>query len=480
MSTLPKIDCSRARSLSRRSWLRAGGLTGLGLASHVWSAQWGPGLSAFAADEVARPAPGFGRAKSVIVVFANGGQSHIDMWDPKPDAPLEVRGAFDPIATALPGAWFTAPMPRIARVADRLTLVRGMSHDDIDHGSAVYLSLTGTYHAQRSSNPPPRPNDAPTLGAVLRRVGLGVRFAHDAIHLNGPALLPAEPGPGQNGGLLGRAFEPLVVGDVRQAAGTLPGLALHADLPLERIDRRLELLWALEQRSAEQAALDLDESYAQAFQMLASPAARRAFDLSAEPAATRDRYGRNRSGQALLLARRLVEAGVPYINVIWNQSNRGQDDDPDETDRYGWDTHNDIFVSLRERLLPRFDLSFSALIEDLDQRGLLDQTLVVCMGEFGRAPRVAVERNFAGTSPGRKHWANVYSVALAGAGVRRGAIVGASDRLGAEPVGQRYGPWDLAATIFHALGIAPDRHYTDTFDRPFAVSTGRPIEALYA
>jgi hypothetical protein len=175
-----------------------------------------------------------------------------------------------------------------------------------------------------------------------------------------------------------------------------------------------------------------------------------------------------------------VEAGVPYINGIWNQSNRGQDAEPDDTDAYGWDTHNDIFDSLKNRLLPRFDESFSALLEDLDQRGLLDQTLVVCMGEFGRAPRVALEAKFAGASPGRKHWASVYSIVLAGAGVLRGAVVGASDRLGGEPITERYGPWDVAATMFHALGIDPRGHYTDSLGRPYSITTGRPIEALYA
>jgi hypothetical protein len=193
----------------------------------------------------------------------------------------------------------------------------------------------------------------------------------------------------------------------------------------------------------------------------------------------RDRYGRHRSGQGLLLARRLVEAGVPYINVIWNHTNRGQDKDPDDTNVYGWDTHNDIFDALQNRLLPRFDESFSALIEDLDQRGLLSETLVVCMGEFGRAPRVALEPKFAGATPGRKHWASVYSIVMAGAGVQRGAVVGASDRMGAEPITERYGPWDAAATMFHALGIDPRGHYTDTLGRPWAITGGKPIEAVY-
>ena len=463
-------------SITRRQWLRLSSLGGLALA--------GRRLLAQEADQPRQMASGFGKAKSVILVFANGGQSHIDTWDPKPKAPLDVRGAFSPISTAVPGLQFCEHLPRVAKVADRLTVIRSMSHQDIDHGSAAYLALTGIYHSQRSSNPPPSPNDAPTYGAVLRRVQQGARFAHDAVHLNGPALVPETPGPGQDGGLLGRAYEPLLVGDVRHAAGTLPGLTLQADLPLDRLSHRLDLLKSLDRQSHrlrdDAKALDLDQSYLQAYEMLASPIAREAFNLESEPAALRERYGLHRSGQAMLLARRLVEAGVPFVNVIWNQSNRGQDQDPKETDLYGWDTHNDIFVALRDRLLPRFDQSFSALIEDLDQRGLLEETLVVCMGEFGRAPQVALERNFAGSTPGRKHWPLVYSIVLAGAGVQRGAVVGASDRLGAEPASDRFGPWDVAATMFNALGIDPGQHYTDALDRPFAVSLGHPIVAAYS
>jgi uncharacterized protein (DUF1501 family) len=462
--------------LSRREWLRLGAAAGLGLAGGTSVGQ--------GSESKSPPAPGFGRAKSVILVFANGGQSQIDMWDPKPNAPLDVRGAFSPIATALPGVQFCEHMSRIARVADRFTLVRSLAHEDLDHGTAAYLALTGTYHARRSGNPPPGPNDSPTYGAVLRRLKSPSKAMHDAVHVNGPALMPLEPGPGQNGGFLGRAFEPLLVGDTSAAAGAIPDLAPRSDVPAVRLNDRLSLKQTLDRYAArlesEPQARDMSRHYGQALEMLASSRTRDAFDLEAEPAATRDRYGRHRSGQALLLARRLAEAEVPYINVIWNHTNRGQDFEPAVTDEYGWDTHNDIFAALKDRLLPRFDESFSALIEDLDQRGLLDQTLVVCMGEFGRAPRVALEKNFAGATPGRKHWASVYSIVMAGAGVQRGAVVGASDRIGAEPVSDRYGPWDVAATMFHALGIDPRGHYVDPFGRPFSITTGRPMEAIYA
>jgi len=460
--------------LSRRAWLRLAGLGGLGLAAG----------GARGGESPAWQAAGFGRAKSVILVFANGGQSQIDMWDPKPNAPLDVRGAFQPIGTRVPGVHLCEHLPQVAKIIDRCTIVRSLSHEDLDHGSAAYLALTGVYHARRSGNPPPTPNDIPTYGAVLRRVSKQPRFVSDAIHVNGPALVPREAGPGQNGGFLGRAYEPLVVGDPNSAAGAIPGLAAQAELPTVRHGVRLSLKQALDRTAqrleADPRAVDMSRQFQQAYSLLASAAAREAFDVEAEPAAIRDRYGRHRSGQALLLARRLVEAGVPYINVIWNHSNRGQDDAPDDTDLYGWDTHNDIFASLKDRLLPRFDESFSALIEDLDQRGLLSQTLVVCMGEFGRAPRVALEPKFAGATPGRKHWASVYSIVAAGAGVSRGAVLGASDRLGGEPITDRYGPWDVAATMYSALGIDPRGHYTDTFGRPYLITSGRPIDGLYA
>ncbi len=455
--------------MQRREWLRIAALSGLGLATATGAAE--------------RKAAGFGLAKSVIVVFANGGQSHIDMWDPKPNAPLDVRGAFRPIATAVPGIQFCEHLPRVADVADKLTVIRSMSHEDLDHGSAAYLSLTGCYHARRSGNPPISATDVPTFGAVLRRMRGGDAALADAVHLNGPALLPREPGPGQNGGFLGRAFEPLVVSDLGAASGAVPGLAANVELPSSRLHERLSLKQSLDlaTRNLEgnTRALDLNRLYGQAFNILTAAKARESFDLEKESAATRDRYGRHRSGQSLLLARRLVEADVPYINVIWNHSNRGQDDAPSDTDLYGWDTHNDIFTALQHQLLPRFDESFSALLADLEERGLLDQTLVVCFGEFGRAPRIAVEPKFKGVSPGRKHWSTVYSMIMAGAGVKRGAVVGASDRQGAEPVGERYGPWDVAATIFNALGINPETHYTDSFGRPFPIAQGQVIEAAY-
>ncbi len=468
----------RGGRITRREWLRIGGF---GAACSLWPRPdvplWGR------QDSKSPPIPGFGRARSVIVVFASGGQSQFETWDPKPHAPREVRGEFAAIPTSVPGTFICEHMPRLAQLAHRYCIVRSMSHADLDHGSAVYLSLTGRYHRRLSSNPDPAADDEPCHGAILTRIRPTRRFVATAVHVNGPAQVPEKIAPGQFAGFLGTEYEPMQVGDVSSGPVALPGLTPLEALPPVRLDARKTLLETLESYRRElhrsRPMTTMSQLYQRAFAMLEDPTTRHAFDLSAEPASLRQRYGRNRSGQACLLARRLVQAGVPFITVIFNHTNRGQDRDPKQADLYGWDTHNDIFLAMREYLLPRFDQAFSALLEDLHERGLLDETLVVAMGEFGRAPLVALEPRFAGASPGRKHWAAVYSIVFAGAGVRGGTVVGRSDRRGAYPASEKYGPWDVQATMFSALGIDPAMRYSDATGRSIPVSNGRPINALY-
>ena len=469
------------RRVNRREWLKVGTLAGLGVGCH--SALSIPRAIGKEIPSGAETPVGCGRAKSVIVLLASGGQSQLETWDPKPNAPDGIRGEFSSIATSVPGVTFCEYMPRIARAANLMTIVRSMSHDDLDHGSAIYLSLTGQFHPRKSSNFPPRPEDAPALGAILQRVRPAGQFPYSAIHLNGPVLIPDTPSPGQYAGFLGRTFDPLTIGDVTQPSIILDGLEPQPELPIVRQSARTSLLESFD-RARKQADSDrsmraMNELYRQAHSLLESPRCRQAFDLSQESNTVRDRYGRFRSGQACLLARRLVEAGVPLVTVFLNEIIRGQDFAFGQTDAYGWDTHNDIFDSMKNHLLPRFDICLSALLEDLQQRGLLDSTLVVCMGEFGRAPRVAPEPNFAGFSPGRKHWAAVYSIAMAGAGVARGHVVGASDRIGAYPETTPISPGDVAATIFSSLGIDPTKHFTDPTGRPVPIAPGRPIKELY-
>lgn len=461
--------------MRRREWLNmtsGAGLTFLGEVLRQRSAR---------SDEGSRGA-GFGRAKSVLVVLASGGQSQLETFDPRPDAPLEVRGQFGAIESSVPGTFLCEHLPRLAKLAQRYAIVKSMSHEDLDHGSALYLTLTGQYHQRITSNPPPRETDHPFFGSVLEQVRPKSKFLRTSVMVNGPALVPFEPGPGQFAGLLGRRFDSLVIGDLTTDQPAIPGLERLEEMNSERQAIRRQLLNQLEpiRPQAAQPAIDMQTLYQQAYEMLDRPAARQALDLDAEPAALRDRYGRHRPGQACLLARRLIEAEVPLVTVVWNHSNRGQDKYPDEEEQFGWDTHNDIFDVMGRSLLPRFDQSFSALLEDLDQRGLLDTTLVVCLGEFGRAPLVALESKFKGASPGRKHWAAAYSIVVAGAGVRGGTIVGATDRHAAYPISTKYGPWDVTATIFHALGIDPAGHFYDSSNRPYPISSGQPIAALYS
>ncbi|HWY85801.1 MAG TPA: DUF1501 domain-containing protein [Gemmataceae bacterium] len=470
--------CDERRSrgrLTRREWLRVGGLAGMAAMAQQGS---------FMASELAPTGRslGFGRARSVILVFTGGGVSQLDTFDPKPAAPKEIRGEFRVIPSAVPGTLLCEHLPNLAHLANDYAIVRNMSHDDVDHGSASYLALTGQFHLRKSSNPLAAPTDFPTHGAILKRVRPTEQFPYSAVHINGPLLAPHEPAPGQFGGFLGRANEPLVLGNVLNDA-ILPGLTAQAELPSIRQEARRSLLQSIDSELPvwrnNRTLLERELLYRQAFAFLDTPRYRQAFDLTQEPAAVRERYGPNRSGQACLLARRLVEVGVPWVTVMWNHMIRGQDVTPTLEDEYGWDTHNDIFPTLKDHLLPRLDRTLSALLEDLRQRGLLDETLVVCMGEFGRAPRIALEPGFAGQIPGRKHWAGVYSVLLAGAGIQGGKVVGASDSIGAYPRSTPYSPCDLAATMFAALGIDPAGHYHDLASRPYVISPGRPILDLY-
>ncbi len=425
------------------------------------------------AKPVKRPA----KAKQVLVLFTAGGMSQFETWDPKPNAPEEIRGEFGSIATAVPGLRFGEHLPKLAKLADKLTVLKSMTHDDIDHGSACYLALTGQFHPRKSSNPGPSPNDFPTLGAILQRVRPHPELPASAVHVNGPVQLPLLPGPGNGAGLLGRAYDPFTLNDPGDAATVLQNLGLSIGVSPRRHENRRGLLEQLDRR--EELGDSHPQSVQAAYDFLSTKTIRNAFDLSQEPASLHEAYGKYRSGQTCLLARRLVEAGVPWVTAFFNHSMRGQDREPNNTEVYGWDTHNDIFLSLKEHLLPRFDHSFAALLQDMDDRGLLKDTLVACIGEFGRAPQVAVEKSFKGTLPGRRHWGACYSVVLAGAGIQRGAVYGASDKQGAYPQSHPVTPGDLVATLFDALGIDPASHYTDATNRPYTIASGQPVTGLF-
>jgi Protein of unknown function (DUF1501) len=457
--------------VSRRELLRAGGAGLLGMSL--------PGLLQAASS-------GKARAKSMILFFLEGGPAHQDLWDMKPDAPEEIRGEFRPIDTTVPGLVFCEHLPQLARQAHLLTLVRSVHHAINDHNAGAYFAMTGKEPLSSGRLiTTPAPENFPAIGAVLAKLRPSGRPLPDFVHTpdwmsnNGSFL------PGQDAGFLGARFEPFVTGDPSLADYKVPGLELPKELSLDRVGQRRALLNAVDRTLGDGRAVEgLGIHYRKAFSLIASSEARRAFDLSQEPQSVRERYGldptndRSREarkfgglphlGQCLLLTRRLIEAGVRLVTVCTGA-------------RYdqAWDTHRDHFPLLKRSLLPMFDRGFSALLDDLHQRGLLDETLVVAMGEFGRTPRVGQITSSAGADKGgRDHWPYCYTVMFAGGGMPAGAIYGASDVAAAYPARDPVTPQDIAATIYQALGVAPETMIRDPLDRPHFLSTGTPIREL--
>jgi hypothetical protein len=394
-----------------------------------------------------------------------GGPSQLDTWDPKPEAPAEVRGEFRPITTNVPGVWISEHFPRLARLADRYAIIRSLTHDDPAHLSSVHHVLTG-HHAPKvkSDAEPPSRRDSPSIGSALARLrptGLGLPpFVTMPWIVSHPAA-PGGKAPGQNAGWLGAAYDPfVVVADPSAPNFRVPGLARPADLSPARLAGRRQLLVRLDTRVS--LAEGSGGSLQRAMDLLTSDAAGRAFDLAQEPARLRTRYGRHVHGQCLLLARRLIEAGVRLVCVNWHQDHQ-----------FFWDTHQNNFNGLKHRLMPPADQGFAALLEDLSQRGLLDETLVVWVGEFGRSPRINRQ------NAGREHHPGCYSAVVAGGGVRGGQVYGRSDRLAAYPAESPVSPADLSATMYHALGVPPDSTLPDRQGRSVVLTEGRPLWSLF-
>jgi len=433
---------------SRRDVVRAGslGVLGLGLPSL---------LSAPARADTRRP-----KAKSVILLFMWGGPSHLDTWDLKPDAPAEVRGEFKPIPTTVPGLQISEHFPRLSKLAQRYTVVRSMAHTDVAHLSSVHHLMTGRLAPRVNSDADaPSRNDTPQVGSMLEKLRPLPKGVPGSVTLPWIVSHPAAPGgvaPGQNGGWLGAGFDPfLVSGDPNAATFRVNGLDGSA---LEVRGRR-ELLDALDNRVPDAGFSAAREK---AMHLLAAPDVQHAFDLSRETPQTRDRYGRTTHGQSCLLARRLVEAGVRLVTVNW--PNDGQN---------FWDTHGDNFKQLKTRLMPPADAGFASLLEDLTDRGMLDDTLILWVGEFGRNPKIS------SGNAGREHYARCYSAVLAGGGVRGGQVYGASDKIGALPTEKPVSPADLTATVYHALGVSADTVVTDRLGRPLTVTEGEPLLSLF-
>lgn len=468
-------------SLDRRAFLTAStsGLASLGFARGL-RASTGP---AAAAPVLAKP------AKSTVLFFLCGGASHIDLWDMKPEAPLEYRGEFRPIRTTADDIRLCEHLPLLARQAHRFALVHGVTDAGRatgDHHAGYYYNLTG--HApdetfkQQGNDRRPQPDDWPYMGSVVALK----RPAHPSM----PQLvtLPHKPSrppftrPGQFAGRIGLEHDPFFLNGsfeepLRFAA---PALSVAGGVSATRLQDRRSLLGALNAARRDLDHEDAVQNYVKqqerAFDLLASNRTANAFDIAAEPASLRARYGDDVNAMSLLMARRLVEAGVPFITVFWKEDERTA---AQCKSAGGWDTHGDNFNCLRQHLLPKFDRSFSAFLEDLAARGLLNETLVLVTSEMGRMPKVGDRRSGGTAGAGRDHWTACMSVLMAGAGIAGGRVVGATDARAEYPLDRPIHPEDITKTVYYAMGIT-DLEAHDRLGRAYSLlEEGRPLTELF-
>ena len=456
------LSTRRETLFTRRHALRVGvGAFGLTLPALL--------RGAARAETVDQPAP---RARSVVILYLSGGPSQLDTWDMKPDAPREIRGSFQAIPTSVPGTQICEHLPRMARLADRYTIVRSMTHDEGDHLRAGHYVMTGG----RMNRPAViltgmKRSDRPHLGSVVAS-----RLGHDSAT---PFVVVPEyvsprgvPRPGQHGGYLGGGVDPYLIHSDPSLSTYHPGpIAALPPTPAERFGPRRSLLKSLDTSPSFPAPAEFESFREKALDIVSSPQARQAFYLEGESQKTRERYGHNTFGQSALVARRLVEAGVRLVQVNFVRHDNGKNGQ-------GYDSHSvppspPHLPWCRDELFPPTDAAFSALVEDLEQRGLLDETLVVLMGEFGRTPRFNKDG-------GRDHWPDCYSLVLAGGGVARGGVYGASDGITATVTRDPVTPEDLFATVYHLLGIDPRDTMVDLAGRPHVLVDGKPVLGLLA
>ncbi len=457
----PAFPCSGPVRISRRELLEIGGAGLLGLSLPRV-------LRAEARVAATGAAP---RADACILIFLNGGPSHLDMWDMKPDAPAEVRGEFRPIATTVPGVQFGEHLPRMAKLMHHASLVRSAHHSvNNAHAAAVYTAMSGHDRGDANVAVGAGPNDYPAIGSVMGLCRPPTAAVVPFVSLpyvteegrGGP------PQPGFFGGWLGRNHDPLfVLRDPNAADFAVPELSLAGDVSAERLDARKRLIEFVSGGRAvlrdNQPLEEMDKFQEKAFDLLTSPVTRRAFQLDQEPPPVRDSYGRNIYGQSVLLARRLIEAGTRVVSIAWA---------PDANAT--WDTHGQNFKKLKGELLPQLDAAVASLLQDLVDRRMLDRTLVVVMGEFGRTPKV-------NGAAGRDHWNFCYSLLLAGGGLKAGFVFGSSDKIGSRPASNPVTPAEIIATIYHCLGIPHTYELHDRLNRPFQlVPWGNPVAELIA
>lgn len=461
MNRLPQPPNHQTTSITRRELLRIGGTGLMGLSLERLLA---------ASDQPATPGSLRARADNCIVLMLNGGPSHLDMWDMKPNAPDNIRGEFKPIASSLPGLQVSEHLPKLSQQMHRATLVRSMHHSvNNAHAAAVYVALTGHDRGEIGGGALPTDNPCPGAVMALLRPPRTDAVSHVVLPYKTKEGAGGPPQPGFDGGYLGRGSDPLwILKDPSAADFSVPEFVLEKDVSVERLTARGQLLGQLNElldRPERKATFDaLGRMQRRALDMLTSPTVRDAFRLDQEPAPLREAYGMNIYGQSVLLARRLIEAGTRVATISWA---------PDANAT--WDTHGSNFKSLKERLLPQFDAACSTLLEDLAQRGRLERTLVVITGDFGRTPKINAN------NAGRDHWNYCYTIMLAGGGIKPGFVFGGSDRIGAFPADRPITPGDIVATMYHALGIDHRRELLDPAQRPhFVVPRGDVVTDLMA
>ena len=457
-------------SCGRREFLRFGS----GLAAAGFAMPW------LASDAVAKGANASSskpaRAQSCILVYLLGGPPHLDTFDLKPDAPAEIRGEFQPISTNVNGLHICELLPQLAAMADKYALIRSVTRKNSNHTPMIYYTLTGRDTAQPDRDNdirPPQPDDFPHWGSVVSKFKRSAASVPGYVALPEVAIRSSTEGEfkrartlmrGGGPGFLGAKYAPLGVNGEPGSSDAIPAFALPEEVSAERFERRASLIAQLDRGLRGSAETQTSHDVRQQAVMLTGSANRGQLDLfslESESSVLRDRYGRHRFGQALLLARRLTEAGVPMVAVHFNEM----------TVCDGWDTHSKNFAALKQELLPMLDQSLSALLEDLNQRGRLDETLVTCMGEFGRTPKI-------NANAGRDHWGECSSTLLAGGGIQGGQVLGASDRHGATPISHPVDPADVQATVYHCLGLSPELLIYDRSQRPFTISTGKVMQQL--
>ena len=477
--------CDRELGVTRRDLLRVGGSGMLGLALGSMFR-----LQARAAENKSNRGPGWGKAKSIIMVYLQGGPSHLDLWDPKENVPDNVRSVFKPIATKIPGTQFCEVLPKLAEVNDKFTMIRSMSYTPnglFNHTAAIYQMMTG-YTTDKVSPSgqlePPSPKDFPNFGSQLVRLKPVTEPMLPFVMLHRPLQESNVVGKGGTAGFLGKAFDPYTLfpdGDDmdmnKMDRIKIDDLKLPTEVFAARLERRASLRQAVLEgmKKIDKAVSDqkLDEYYEQALNLVISGRAREAFDLAAESAETRAFYGKNTFGQSCLLARRLVEAGTRVVEVVWPKVAN--------SDNHSWDHHVGLGERMKNRSGPMLDGGLSALITDLDQRGLLDETLVVAIGEFGRSPQKGVSTSGNGNSAdGRDHWPYCYTAVVAGAGIKRGYVHGKSDKIASAPLEDPVHPGELLASIYHAFGIDPETIVYNHLNQPRELVKAQATTRLFA